>query len=145
MKKKYWNNQKYWECQLVAFWNAAKYHNMPVPEQFGKEYEQYCVKYCCTVGACLQTDKALKELNLKFVKGSFDKEWISTNFPSIYYVFCKRGFHAILAIGMDGDKIVLANYAINRLHKMTIDKLLTIVPCPNRCPDISYPKKIIPA
>ena len=127
MKKKYWNNQKYSECQLVAIWNAAIYLGIDAPKQYGKEYKEDCTKGGCLYGSCINIDHVLEKLNTQMVAGDLNKKWMSENFPVIYSVFSpSRGLHATTAIGIDGDKIILANYPKNRIYKMTIERLMKI-------------------
>lgn len=38
--KHYWNNQIYFECQLVTLWNVAIFYNQKVPDRYGEDYKE---------------------------------------------------------------------------------------------------------
>jgi len=126
--KKYWNNQIYCECQLVVLWNAAIYYGIKVPDRYGNEYKADCKKAGSIYGSCLNSRHVMKKLHLQPILGSLDWGWIRINCPIGFLVFCHRGHHAVLAIDVNlkEKKILLANYAKERLYWLKFKKLIKI-------------------
>ena len=122
---KYQNNQLWSECQMISLFNAMRYHNLPsVPEMGTKEYEKICTDYCCINGACLKMSTAYKKFGLKRIKGPIKFHWIRKNLPVELGVFCHQGYHSILIVGTKKNKLLLANYAKNRLSWMEWKNLI---------------------
>jgi len=127
--KKYWNGQRYFECQLVAIWNAAIYHRMAVPVRYGKEYTEDCEKAYAVNGGCIDSNHVVEKLHLQAVKGNRGWNWIKKNCPIEFKIHCHRGYHSVLAVDINikSKKVALANYAEGRLYWVTFDRLLTML------------------
>lgn len=123
---RYWNNQKYCECQLITLWNAAIYYKIRVPIRYGKEYVMDCEKAYAINGGCINSNHVINKLNLKAIKGKLDWNWIKVNCPIEFSIFCHRGYHSVLAIDINlkNKKVLLANYAREKLYWIKIDKLI---------------------
>ena len=116
MKKIYQNTQLYSECQLIALWNAARFHDVPVPEIGSEQYNKICEDSCCIIGACIDIRPELKRLKLKSVPGENKLNWIKKNIPvALPVIHKRRGFHAVLVVKANRNKLCLANYADGRL------------------------------
>ena len=126
LKKKYWNNQKYSECQLIALWNSAIYHNIPLPVRYGTEYIKDCEMAFAINGGAINTNLVIKKLGLTPKHGQLKWNWIKKNCPIEFKIFCHRGYHSVLAVDVDYEnkRILLANYAFNRLHWMKVEKII---------------------
>lgn len=109
---KYWNEQMYSECQLVTIWNAALFHGISVPEQFGDEYKTACEKCCCTIGACINTTSVSENLGLISVDGLLEFEWVKNNLPVEFSIYCHRGHHSVLCvdINIENEQVLITNY-----------------------------------
>ena len=122
---KYWNNQKFSECQLVTLWNAAIYHGLRVPERYGIEYYFYCFQTGSHTGSCIGVDSVYEELGIKKIPGRLSWYWVKNNCPAEFHVFCHRGYHSVLSVDVDKrrKRVLLANYARDRLHWIQYSKL----------------------
>lgn len=122
---KYLNNQKYYECQLITLWNVAIFWGLGklVPKQFSKNYKRICDRARCMYGSVIDKEFEIKRLNLKAIIGKYNLKWIKYNLPVELSIFCHRGYHSVLIVGIVDKNIILANYARNRLHKISFIKL----------------------
>lgn len=127
----YQNTQKYWECQLIAIWNAARFYGMEkkVPKIGTPEYEEACEKYCCKHGSCLGAEKELKRFGLRYVEGEWDFEWLKDNLPVVLSVYPPdQRAHAVLAVNCEFGGFEVANmgggvtqwYSFDKLRSMQI-------------------------
>jgi len=127
---KFWNNQKYHECQLISIWNAGIYYNQTVPLRYGKEYIEDCERGCTIHGSCINSNHVIHKMHLKPIKGILSWNWIKRNrkYPVEYSLFCHRGYHSVLAIKVDikKKKVLLANYAKDRLYWLSVDRLIKL-------------------
>jgi hypothetical protein len=122
--KKYWNNQLFCECQLVALWNAAIFWDIKVPFRYGHEYVEDCLKASAISGGCINIEHVIKKLKLKaiMIENKFNE--IKNNLPVEFKIFCHRGYHSVLAIDVDTQKrVLLANYAKNKTCWIQYSKL----------------------
>ena len=124
---RYQNNQLWYECQLVAVWNAIRFwgggENLPVMGT--PSYKQACEHARAIVGGVIDLDRELEIYNVHRVRGKYDLRWIRSHLPVHFAVFCHRGYHSVLAVGIYGSSLLLANYARNRLHWMPWSILLS--------------------
>jgi len=121
---KYQNNQLWTECQMVSLLNAMRYHSLPdVPEMGSKEYKKLCEEHSCVNGCCLNMSEAYPKLGLDFIENKPNLNWIKRNLPVELCVSCHRGYHSILVVGFKKNKLLLANYAKDRLYWMEWKKL----------------------
>ena len=125
---KYWNNQKYSECHLVSIWNAAMFYGVTVPVRYGDEYITDCEKGYAINGSCINSSHVVEKMHLRAVKGRLCWNWIKVNCPIEFSVFCHRGYHSVLGVGINHKKkeVLLANYDRGRLRWMEVDKLIAI-------------------
>jgi len=125
---KYWNNQKYSECHLVSLWNAAIYHGILVPIRYGEEYIEDCKKGHAVNGSCINSGHVVEKLHLRAVEGRLCWDWIKKNCPIEFFVFCHRGYHSILSVGVNVKRkeVLLVNYAKGRIHWMEVSRLIKI-------------------
>ncbi len=122
---RYQNNQLWSECQLVALWNAARFHVKLTPKMGSRLYKKICKESRCIYGGCIDIDKETKRLGFKVVPGRFNFKWIERNLPVHFTLFTHKGYHSVLAVGSRDKQLLLANYATGRLHWMGWKKLLT--------------------
>lgn len=124
--KKYWNDQIYYECQLIALWNAAIYQGISVPFRYGLEYIEDCEEARALHGGAINVDKVIQKLQLEPVKGQCNWNWIKQNCPVEFKISCHRGWHSVLMVDVDVKKrkVLLANYAKGRVQWLKIDRLL---------------------
>ena len=114
---KYQNIQFWSECQLVALWNAYRFHGKKPPELESWQYAQICIDSGGVYGGCISAVKELRRLKLKCVKGRWSLSWVKKNLPVRFVLFTKhRGYHDVLCVGVCKDKLLLANYARGRLY-----------------------------
>jgi hypothetical protein len=123
---KFIHNQKFCECQLISLWNSAIFLGLEslIPKQYSKKYKAICHRAKCIYGGVIDKDFEIKRLNLKSTTGSYNLRWIKKNLPVELSIFCHRGYHSILIVGIKNNNITLANYAKNRLHIIKWNKLL---------------------
>ncbi len=123
---KYWNGQRYCECHLIALWNAATHYGIPVPVRYGKEYVEDCDKARAIHGGCIHSNHVIDKLQLEAVKGFLTWDWIKDNCPVELKIFCHRGYHSVLVVGVNlkKKKILLANYAKDRLCWLKIERVI---------------------
>ena len=89
-----------------------------VPIMGSKEYKKICENHSCIDGACLRMSQAYKKLGLDFIEGEKKLSWIRNNLPVEFGIFCHVGYHSILVIRVKRNKLLLANYAKDRLYWM---------------------------
>jgi len=105
------NYQLYYECQLVALWNAARFHKIKVPKIGGAQYRKICYESKAILGGCINIERERKRLGLVFMPGRIDLRWIRKNLPVHLAVFCHKGYHSVLVVDVDADDIItLVNY-----------------------------------
>ncbi|KKL78758.1 hypothetical protein LCGC14_2021620 [marine sediment metagenome] len=123
---KFWNDQKYSECQLVTLWNAAMYYGIDVPTQYGAEYKMECVRAKAIHGAAIASGHLINKLGLKAINGRLNWEWIKTNCPIEFPIFCYRGYHSVLMVDVNTVKkrVLLTNYTKGKLCWVSIDNLI---------------------
>lgn len=133
VKKRYWNNQKWCECQLVTLWNAAIYHDIDVPIRYGKEYKKDCHDGCAINGGCIDKSHVLSKLKLKPIKGKLTWQWCSKHLPCEFSVFCHRGFHSVLSVEVDKKRkrIAVTNLDRDRITWLQWRDLKVLVPVHN--------------
>lgn len=125
----YQNTQLWSECRLVALWNAAKFYNITTPKPGTEQYEQICEDGCCIIGACINIEPEVKRLRLKLIQGKINLNWIKKNLPvNIGIRHPRRGFHAVLVVKANGNKLLLANYAKGRLYWLPWRKIKNAIP-----------------
>ena len=112
---KYYNNQKYCDCQLIALVNASVYFNKLKLKPNTKLYNYIAREAGCIYGACIDLTKAEKYINAKYVKGKLNLSWIKNHLPVKLNLFCFRGFHSVLCIKVTKNKLQLVNYRRNSL------------------------------
>lgn len=134
---KYQNKQRWCECQLVALWNAHKLL-VPIPPKFGTEnYKEICGKSKCIYGGCIDIEKEKQRLKLVSVRGIYKLWWVRQNLPVHFCVFHPtRGYHSVLAVRVNRNKILLANYAQGRLYWLSWQQLLK--KCSKKTKPFSY-------
>lgn len=109
---KYQNVQFWSECQLVSTWNAGRYYGKKVPEPGIWEYALIVIESGGIYGSCTSIKKELRRLRLKFVEGRKSLSWIKKNLPVELGLFTKhRGYHSVLCINVQNNKLLLLNYA----------------------------------
>ena len=126
MVGKYINNQFYCECQLIAIWNAAKFYGFETPEPETRQYKTICKESRCLYGGCIDVDKEKERLNISSTRGLYSFKWVKYHLPVHFRVFCHRGYHSVLVVEVDNKDVILANYARNRLHRMSWKQLKEI-------------------
>jgi len=125
---KYWNNQKYCECQLIVLWNVAIFYEIKIPVRYGYEYIEDCKKASAFTGGCINTDHVIEKLGLKAIKGELNKKYILNNLPLEFKIICRHGYHSVLSIdvNLNKEKLLLANYVENRLYWLSVERLIKI-------------------
>ena len=110
---KYWNSQKYSECQLITLWNAYIYYGIRTPKRYGKIYDRVCKQAGCTYGSCLNTSKVKSKFKLE--EGVFTYEWISANLPTeiVFYIPKTLAAHSALVIDANHRELLIANYMMD--------------------------------
>lgn len=115
--KKYWNSQKWYECQLVTIWNAAIYHGRKVPRRYGIQYTRDCVKSGAFFGIWIHTSFLKKKLKLKFRRcpKRMSLATLAKNLPCEHVIKCRNrsgGLHSVLIVGVDlkNRTITVTNY-----------------------------------
>lgn len=128
LKRKYWNNQKYSECQLVSLWNVAIFYGIKVPKRYGKEYIKDCKVACAINGSALKKDHVIEKLSLKSFSHKLNYLWVVKHLPCEFSIFCHRGFHSVLAISFNQKrkKFCVLNYARNRVHYLSWKEIAKI-------------------
>lgn len=123
---RYWNNQRYYECQLIALWNAAIYYDIPVPERYGEVYVWACERAHALSGGCIQTGHVISALGLSAVPGDLTWEWVCNHLPIEFKIFCHRGYHSVLGIDIKDNprRVLLTNYAYDRTYWLRFDTLV---------------------
>lgn len=130
----YQNTQLYMECQLVAIWNAARWHGMEnkVPKIGTKEYDRLAEKYHCINGSCLGAKKELKRFGLEMVEGKWNFNWIKDNLPVMLSVYPPdERPHAILAVECKWGGFEVVNmgggvsqwYSYDKLASMQVNNI----------------------
>lgn len=109
---KYMNQQKYSECALISLFNAAIYHNLPVPEQYDQDYMDMVILAGCLIDNPVTTKHTLNYLDLYEIEGSYDYSWINSNFPCTLVIDPPdtNVAHNVLVIETKDDKLLLTNY-----------------------------------
>lgn len=117
-EKKYWNGQKYCECQLISLWNAAIFHGLYVPERYGKRYVADCEEARAICGGAINTSHVIHATGLRWVKGKLNFHWVRAHLPVEFHLLCHRGNHSVLCVDTNAEKgsLLLANYAKTRLQ-----------------------------
>lgn len=108
----------YFECQLVSIWNAALYYSLFVPKRYGQDYQDHCKASCAVHEGALSTYLLSNKLGLYFHLVNCSWSQVIKNIPCEFSVFCKRGYHSTLAVGVNkkNKKVLLTNYAKNRTY-----------------------------
>lgn len=86
-------------------------------------YNRLAHKAHCINGSCINLNEAYKLLNIKFIKGKLNLNWIKRNLPIEFSIFCHRGYHSVLCVKVENNKLQLTNYYRNRLYSISWDKL----------------------
>lgn len=123
---KYQNAQLYSECQLVAMWNAARFWSMNVslPKMGTRRYRKICKDALALHGAAINPLDEEHRVGLARNYGPHERlGWVRKHLPVHVSVFCHRGYHSVLIVGVEGNDVLLANYAKRRLHRMTWKRL----------------------
>lgn len=126
---RYQNKQRYEECRLVSLWNAARYFGIEVPEFGSKQYEDACEKACCIVGACIDISEEEERLGLRRVRGKRSLHWIRRNLPvelGIHHP--RKGFHSVLVVEVKRGRVLLTNYASNRVFWLRWNTVNRMIP-----------------
>ena len=118
VKKKYYNYQEYCDCQFISLINACIFWNKPHIKPHSEKYKKLAKKAGCIHGGCIDLREVYKLLNVKFKPGKLNLSWVKKNLPVHFAIFCHKGYHSVLCIKVEGNKLHLANYATNRLHTM---------------------------
>lgn len=114
---KYQNIQFWSECQLVALWNAYRFHSKEPPKLKSWKYALISIDTGGVYGSCIHANRELRRLGLKCIQGSWSLRWVKKNLPVRFTLFTKhRGYHDVLCVGVCKDKLLLANYARGRLY-----------------------------
>lgn len=114
---KYQNTQFWSECQLVALWNAYRFHGKEPPKLKSWEYALRSIGAGGVYGSCIHANKELRRLRLRRIQGSWSLRWVRKNLPVSFSLFTKhRGYHEVLCVGVHKDKLLLANYTWGRLY-----------------------------
>jgi len=125
---KYLNDQRWSECLLVAIWNAARFHGLETPEPASDEYFRICREAHAIHGGAIGVGFELDRLGLERVPGHLDLRWVREHLPVHFAIFCHRGYHSVLAVEVDGERLLLANYARGRTHWIEWDLLKRMTP-----------------
>ena len=128
---RYQNKQRHSECQLVSLWNAARYFDIKTPEFGSRQYEDACEKACCITGACIDIREEEKRLRLQRVQGEQSLHWVRHNLPvelGIHHP--KKGFHSVLIVKVKQDRVLLANYARDRVFWLRWNTVNQMIPGP---------------
>lgn len=112
----YQNYQLYCECQLVALWNAGRFHGLEVPKPGTRKYREACRRARAIYGGCLDLEPERQRLGLRLVPGFLMLGWVRKNLPVHFAIFCHRGYHSVLAVEVRGSRVLLTNYAKGRVH-----------------------------
>lgn len=114
---KYQNTQFFCECQLVALWNAYRFHGKEPPKLKSWEYALICIDSGGIYGSCTKARREARRLGLRYVLGRWSMDWVKKNLPVRFGLFTKhRGYHDVLCIKVCKKKLLLANYARGRLY-----------------------------
>ena len=114
---KYQNIQVWSECQLVALWNAYRFHGKEPPKLKSWKYALICIDTGGIYGACIHANREARRLGLKSISGSWSLDWVKKNLPVEFSLFTKhRGYHDVLCVDVRRDKLLLANYARGKLY-----------------------------
>jgi len=114
---KYQNIQFWSECQLVALWNACIFHGKKPPELKSWKYALICIDAGGIYGACTNIKREVQRLGLKCIPGRWSLDWVKKNLPVGFSLFTHhRGYHKVLCIDVYKNKLLLANYAWERLY-----------------------------
>lgn len=122
---KYFNNQKYCDCQFISLINATIFWNNFKLKPYSKKYMELANKAFCINGGCINLEEAYKYLGVKFKKGKYDLKWIRSHLPVQISIFCHKGCHSVLIVKVKNNKLCLTNYANNRLHWISFKRLLS--------------------
>ena len=124
MNKKYYNRQKYYDCQFITLINACIYWDRPFITPYSRQYNKLMKGSGCRYGACIDLSKAYDLLRIKFVYGDINLNWVRNHLPVQFEVFTPhRGYHSILCIGVKGNKLQVTNYTPGRLQTLTWQKI----------------------
>lgn len=102
------------------------YYGVPVPVRYGTEYIDDCEVARCIYGGCIIKDHVVEKLGLVCTNGNLTKDWIINNLPIGFSLHCHRGYHSVLAIAHKEDKLLLTNYAKDRLQWISIDSVINM-------------------
>lgn len=122
--RKYINNQKWCDCQLITLLNACIFYNKIKIKPYSKKYNILAEITGSVHGSCLNKNVAYDMLGVSFENGKMDFNWIKNNLPVEFSVFCHRGYHSVLAVKVKNDKIQLANYYRNKLYSISWNSLI---------------------
>lgn len=126
-KVRYQNTQKWCECQLVSIWNACRYWGINSFPKIGtKEYRAECKKFHAINGSALTVAGAFKRYGIKRLSGKYDLKWVRRHLPVEFSIFYKHGYHSVLCVAVNKNKVLLANYADGRTCWLNWDKLLSM-------------------
>lgn len=126
MRIKYQNTQLWCECQLVSIWNACRYWGLNYPVMGTKEYRASCAEARAIKGAAVNATKQFRKFGITRSCGYYVLSWVRYNLPVEFSVFCHRGYHSVLAVAADDDRVLLANYAYGITYWLNWDRLYDI-------------------
>ena len=81
MNKKYYNRQKYYDCQFITLINACIYWDRPFITPYSRQYNKLMKGSGCRYGACIDLSKAYDLLRIKFDPEGFDQITIEVYRP----------------------------------------------------------------
>ncbi len=123
---KYYNNQKYNDCQFISIINACIYWNIQYIIPYSKKYNEIAKRACCINGGCINLTNAFKLLDIECIYGKMNLGWVKSHLPVEFSIHCHRGFHSVLCIGVENKKLCLTNYSRNKLQWLNWNKIKEI-------------------